>query len=75
MKSSEILENIPDAAKVATAVSAPVLTIFGVSVEQWTFVLSAVVSLLFIIEKLPVFIRRCKEFYKVIKNALSKRTP
>lgn len=73
MKSSEILENIPDAAKVVTAVSAPALTLFGVSVEQWTFVLSAVVSILFIIEKLPVFIRRCKEFYKVIRDVIQKR--
>lgn len=62
------IEQIPDGLKVATAVSAPVLTFLGVSVEQWTFVLSAIVSLLFIIEKLPVFISRCKQAYSWMKR-------
>ncbi len=65
------IEQIPDGLKVATAVSAPVLTFLGVSVEQWTFVLSAIVSLLFIIEKLPVFISRCRQAYSWMKQGRS----
>lgn len=48
------LEQVPDTAKVAAASAAPVLTLFGVSVEQWGFVISAIVGILFIVEKIPV---------------------
>jgi hypothetical protein len=54
------LQNIPDSAKVVTATAAPVLTLFGVSVEEWTYILSIIVSLLFIIEKIPVMVSRAK---------------
>ena len=64
----QALENIPDGIKVGTAVSAPVLNLFGVPIEEWTFILSAIVSLLFIIEKLPVFILRCKTFVRWLKE-------
>lgn len=64
------LEQIPDAAKVGTAVAAPVLTLFGVSVEEWTFILSAIVSLLFIAEKLPGFIRKLAQAYSWVKDQL-----
>lgn len=50
----QVLEQIPDTAKVAATAAAPVLTFLGVSVEQWGYVISAIVGLLFIIEKLPV---------------------
>jgi Sec-independent protein translocase protein TatA len=66
-------EQIPDTLKVATAVSAPVLTFMGVSVEQWTFVLSAVVSILFIVEKLPVFVKRLKELISWMKEKYAER--
>lgn len=65
-----ILEQVPDVAKVAVATSAPALTVFGVSVEQWTFVLSAVVSLLFIVEKLPIFIRSLKQIVQIITQGI-----
>lgn len=68
----QYLEQIPDGVKITTAVAAPVLTFMGVSVEQWTFILSAVVSLLFIIEKLPIFVKRCKEFIQLVKDAKRK---
>ena len=64
----QALENIPDGIKVGTAVAAPVLNLFGVPIEEWTFILSAIVSLLFIIEKLPVFILRCKTFVRWLKE-------
>ena len=63
----QALENIPDGIKVGTAVSAPMLNLFGVPIEEWTFILSAIVSLLFIIEKLPIFILRCKTFVRWLK--------
>ena len=64
----QALENIPDGIKVGTAVSAPMLNLFGVPIEEWTFILSAIVSLLFIIEKLPIFIQRCKTFVRWLKE-------
>ena len=64
----QALENIPDGIKVGTAVSAPVLNLFGVPIEEWTFILSAIVSVLFIIEKLPIFILRCKTFVRWLKE-------
>ena len=56
--SFNIMENTPDGVKVAASVSAPVLTVFGIPLEEWTYILSAIVSLLFILEKLPKFINR-----------------
>ncbi len=64
------LDQVPDGLKVAGAIAAPVLTIFGVTVEDWTFILSAIVSLFFIIEKLPMFILRVKAFYKWMNEVL-----
>lgn len=62
------LEQIPDTAKVGASVAAPALHFLGVSVEDWTFVLSAIVSVLFVIEKLPMLITRIKSFIKWIKK-------
>ena len=64
----QYLENVPDTVKVATAISAPMLSVLGVSVEEWTYILSAIVSLLFIIEKLPVFLSRCRAFISWIRE-------
>ena len=63
----QILEQIPDQYKVAASVAAPVLTIFGVTLEEWTFILSGIVSLLFIIEKLPKVIKVVKQFWEWLK--------
>ena len=69
----QYLDQIPDGVKITGAVAAPVLTFLGVSVEQWTFVLSAIVSILFIIEKLPIFIRRCKEAIQWIRDVRNNK--
>jgi len=67
-----ISENIPDSVKVAVSVSPSVSYVFlGLPLETWTYVLSAIVSIMFIIEKAPVFIQRCKQFYKWIRNGTS----
>jgi hypothetical protein len=62
------VDHIPDTIKVGVSVAAPGLHFLGVSVEQWTFVLSAAVSILFIIEKLPMLISRVRAFIKWIKK-------
>lgn len=64
----QYLEQVPDSAKVATAVAAPVLTMFGVTLEEWTFILSAIVSLLFIIEKAPMAVKNIKTFIRWMRN-------
>lgn len=66
-------EQIPDTIKVVGATSAPILTYAGFPVEQWGFVLSAIVSVLFIIEKIPVIFLRCKTFWQWIYALYKKR--
>jgi hypothetical protein len=62
------IENIPDGAKVAASAAAPVLTLMGVPLQEWTYVLSAIVSVLFIIEKTPVLIARIKQLIAYVKR-------
>lgn len=59
-----ILEQVPDSLKVTASVSPTVIHFFGVPVEQWMFILSGVVSLLFIIEKIPKVISIVKGLFK-----------
>ena len=66
------LDQIPDGVKITGAVAAPVLQILGVTVEDWTFILSAIVSILFIIEKMPMLIARTKALIKWIKEVKRK---
>lgn len=66
-------EQIPDTIKVVGATSAPILTYAGFPIEQWGFALSAIVSVLFIIEKIPVVFLRCKTFFKWIYALYQKR--
>ena len=70
--SLHISEHIPDGVKVGVSVSAPALTLFGIPLEQWTFILSAIVSLLFIIEKLPMLWARVKRLGEKIKRYVTK---
>lgn len=46
------IEQIPDGVKVAVAGSAPMAGLFGLTVEEWSYTLSSIVALLFILEKL-----------------------
>lgn len=62
------LENIPDSVKAGVAVSAPALQYFGIDVEQWTFILSGIVSILFIIEKIPMLLERGRKLLRWIKS-------
>ena len=58
----EQIANINDV--LAASVSAPVPTVFGIPLEEWTYILSAIVSLLFILEKLPKMIRKVRDWIK-----------
>lgn len=58
-------EGVLDTVKVGVAASAPMASFLGYTVEEWSYILSAVVALLFIGEKLWRFshylYRRWKE--------------
>lgn len=47
-----IQDNIPDSLKVIVASSAPMASFLGLTVEEWSYVLSAIVATIFIIEKI-----------------------
>lgn len=68
------IEQVPDGVKATIAVSSPVLAIFGYPVEQWGFVLSALVALLFIVEKIPMLITRLRQLGAWINDQRKKRT-
>lgn len=72
MRFFQLTQDTSDVIKVGTAVSAPTLSLFGVPVEQWTFILSGIVSILFIIEKSPVLLIRIKALIQWIKNLRKK---
>lgn len=63
-----VMETIPDSAKVIATAAAPMASLFGLTVEEWSFVLSGVVALLFILEKLY-------RFYRWVRNEPEKCTP
>lgn len=70
--STNILSIVPDHYKAGVAVTPAVLDIAGFPVEQWMFVLSGIVSILFIIEKIPMLIERIKMVKEYI-NARRKK--
>lgn len=49
----QILEQVPDSVKLATAVGPPGLYFCGLPMEHWILIASAIASVLVIIEKLP----------------------
>lgn len=68
MNIQEHATNVPDVIKVAVATGSTALTFFGIPVEQWMYILSGIVSIMFIIEKLPTFFKRIKEAYGCFKR-------
>lgn len=64
-KASHVMETVPDSAKLVVAASSPMASLFGMTVEEWSFALSGIVALLFIIEKMY-------RFYKWIRDEKSK---
>lgn len=64
----EVYERIPESAKVATALGPAALGLFGIPLEQWILILSAVVSILIIIEKIPKAYEAIRTLIKKIRN-------
>jgi hypothetical protein len=48
---TEVIQSIPDSVKVTVATASSMASLFGLTVEEWQYVLSGIVALLFIIEK------------------------
>lgn len=67
-QTQHVMETIPDSAKVIATAAAPMASLFGLTVEEWSFVLSGIVALLFILEKLY-------RFYKWVRNEPEKCNP
>ena len=65
---NDIFEKIPETAKVTTAVGPAVMTLMGMPLDQWILVLSAIVSLLVIIEKLPKVITAIQNIVQWVKG-------
>lgn len=66
MNIQESLQQIPDTVKIAVATGSSALTFLGIPVEQWMYILSAIVSLMFVIEKMPIVWERVKQFKRWI---------
>jgi hypothetical protein len=62
------LDQVPDSIKLSTSALTPVLAFAGVPIEQWVFVLSAILTTLFIIEKIPRVMQSLKWIYLRLKR-------
>lgn len=63
-----VLEQVPDSVKISTSAITPVLAFAGVPIEQWVFVLSAILTCLFIIEKIPKVVESLRWIYLKLKR-------
>ena len=68
----ELVESVPDSLKVGASVAPAALTLFGVGLQDWVYITSAFVSLMFMIEKMPIVIKRIKEFGSWVLTLLGK---
>lgn len=66
MNIQESLQQIPDTVKIAVATGSSALTFLGIPVEQWMYILSAIVSLMFVIEKMPIVWERMKQLKRFL---------
>lgn len=69
----DVLQTVPDTVKVAATAAAPALTFLGVQVEQWGYVISAIVGILFIIEKIPGAAKNISLFVEWVKNGIKRK--
>lgn len=65
---TSITEHIPDSVKVSASLAAPSLSLFGIPVETWGYILSIIVAIMVIIEKTPIVIQRFKEVVEIVRN-------
>lgn len=69
----QVFEHIPDSAKLAIAAGPPGLYFLGLPVEHWILIMSAIASLLVIIEKLPKALDSINNLRKRFKNDNSSK--
>jgi hypothetical protein len=68
MTIQEQMASVPDSVKITLATGSTALTMFGITVQDWMYIGSAIVSILFIIEKTPIFLQRMKELYRWMRG-------
>jgi hypothetical protein len=71
MNITESWQQVPDTFKVVGTGSPPVLHMFGVPVEQWSFIISIIIGLFYIIEKLPKVVASIKLMYRKFRERSS----
>lgn len=65
----QILEQVPDSVKLTAAAASPVLTFLGIPLQEWVYIASLVMTILFIIEKIPKALISLKWMYrKIVHN-------
>ena len=62
----QILEQVPDSVKLTAVVTPPVLSFFGIPLQEWVYILSIIMTTLFIIEKIPKAITSLRWIYRKI---------
>lgn len=68
----ELVESVPDSLKVGASVAPAALTLFGIGLQDWVYITSAFVSIMFMIEKMPVVIQRFRTFFNWLLYKLGK---
>ena len=65
----EYVDQTPDSVKLITAGVTPVTTyVLGLPLQEWTYILSIILTLLFIIEKVPKTIATIKLLIRKIRG-------
>ena len=67
-KAQSIAETVPDSIKLTVAAAPQMASFIGLTVEEWSFVLSSIVAFLFILEKLH-------KLYSLWSNRNAKSCP
>lgn len=73
MTMRDLVEAVPDSLKVGASVAPAALTMFGIGLQDWVYITSAIVSLMFMIEKMPIVIQRFRTFANWILYKLGKQ--
>lgn len=68
----DVIEAVPDSLKIGASVAPAALSLFGIGLQDWVYISSAIVSLMFIIEKMPVVINRFKSLIHWILCKIGK---
>ncbi len=69
----DVVKETPESIKVTAAIAPPGLSLMGASIEEWSFILACIVSLIIIVEKLPVVVKRITAFIDWMRDVIRKR--